>query len=393
MFVENFYNFGGKHMIFIKKNNDKGNGENASSNNGNIIWDISKEEAITLAEKIYNTEDASPCYFHETGDNYAGEIYTDTYAENLPMLFSNENDYWMKSINPEQLKKVACVAGSGDQLVDFALQGAKEITAIDINPAQLPIIYVKLKLIINGSFREFDECMLNPHSTKCMSLELLRNVLKERDSTTQAVLAFWERLFELSEESARRKKMSTQEYVRRNFFLCEKNFLDHNSNRVIQCNYLENEKAFKRAKEALKKTKITLKQGDIFNCDSDGRYTFVHLSNLHDFVVEYTDILKGIYKCCEKGAKISTYAIQLPRFILTRNTQEEAEMIAMYVTRRDIHPMVFNNGIHKAAMAWYHIKKVLYEGVADYECLTFKTGHGYDFIYNYPYDLIFIHQI
>ncbi len=75
-------------------------------------------------------------------DGY-GEDYSNDKRNVIYNIATEEIDHFMPVLNVEN-KKILTVAGSGDQLLTCALNGAKSVDAFDINPFQ--IYFTKLKV-------------------------------------------------------------------------------------------------------------------------------------------------------------------------------------------------------------------------------------------------------
>ena len=89
-------------------------------------------------------------------DGY-GEDYSNDKRNTIYNTATEEIDHFMPVLNVEN-KKVLAVAGSGDQLLTCALNGAKSVDAFDINPFQIYFTKLKvsaLKALRVGEFYDF----------------------------------------------------------------------------------------------------------------------------------------------------------------------------------------------------------------------------------------------
>ncbi len=89
-------------------------------------------------------------------DGY-GEDYSNDKRNVIYNISTEEIDHFMPVLNVEN-KKVLAVAGSGDQLLTCALNGAKSVDAFDINPFQIYFTKLKvsaLKALSVGEFNDF----------------------------------------------------------------------------------------------------------------------------------------------------------------------------------------------------------------------------------------------
>lgn len=89
-------------------------------------------------------------------DGY-GEDYANDKRNVIYNIATEEIDHFMPKLDVED-KKVLTVAGSGDQLLTCALNGAKSVDAFDINPLQIYFTKLKvyaLKALGVGEFNDY----------------------------------------------------------------------------------------------------------------------------------------------------------------------------------------------------------------------------------------------
>ncbi len=88
-------------------------------------------------------------------DGY-GEDYANDKRNIIYNIATEEIDHFMPILNVEG-KKVLAVAGSGDQLLTCALNGAKSVDAFDINPFQIYFTKLKVSALKALSVGEFND--------------------------------------------------------------------------------------------------------------------------------------------------------------------------------------------------------------------------------------------
>lgn len=126
-------------------------------------------------------------------DGY-GEDYANDKRNVIYNIATEEIDHFMPKLDVED-KKVLTVAGSGDQLLTCALNGAKSVDAFDINPFQ--IYYTKLKVAALKALKanEFNEYFYN-------NLMYSRNLYnKIRDYLDNSTRTFFDSLYKNGFES------------------------------------------------------------------------------------------------------------------------------------------------------------------------------------------------
>jgi hypothetical protein len=85
-----------------------------------------------------------------------GEDYSNDKRNVIYNISTEEIDHFMPVLNVEN-KKVLAVAGSGDQLLTCALNGAKSVDAFDINPFQIYFTKLKVSALKALSVGEFND--------------------------------------------------------------------------------------------------------------------------------------------------------------------------------------------------------------------------------------------
>jgi len=85
-----------------------------------------------------------------------GEDYSNDHRNTIYNTATEEIDHFMPVLNVEN-KKVLAVAGSGDQLLTCALNGAKSVDVFDINPFQIYFTKLKVSALKALSVGEFND--------------------------------------------------------------------------------------------------------------------------------------------------------------------------------------------------------------------------------------------
>ena len=146
------------------------------------------------------------------------------YTTIAPAWSSNENGQYIREIL-RPTDTVLTVAGSLDNAIDMALFGIKNIYAVDINPLQLPICWLKYQAMINlDNYQEFYDFAIGT-STKALSGITASKILSRAESSEESV--FWRKIFS--------EKSSIE--IRLNYLLNEQYILE-NMERKLFLNYI-----------------------------------------------------------------------------------------------------------------------------------------------------------
>ena len=126
-------------------------------------------------------------------DGY-GEDYANDKRNVIYNIATEEIDHFMPKLDVED-KKVLTVAGSGDQLLTCALNGAKSVDAFDINPLQIYFTKLKVSALKALSVGEFNDYFYK----KLMFSRSLYN--KVRDYLDNSTRTFFDSLYKNDLES------------------------------------------------------------------------------------------------------------------------------------------------------------------------------------------------
>ena len=126
-------------------------------------------------------------------DGY-GEDYANDKRNVIYNIATEEIDHFMPKLDVED-KKVLTVAGSGDQLLTCALNGAKSVDAFDINPLQIYFTKLKVSALKALGVGEFNDYFYK----KLMFSRSLYN--KVRDYLDNSTRTFFDSLYKNDLES------------------------------------------------------------------------------------------------------------------------------------------------------------------------------------------------
>ena len=126
-------------------------------------------------------------------DGY-GEDYANDKRNVIYNIATEEIDHFMPKLDVED-KKILTVAGSGDQLLTCALNGAKSVDAFDINPLQIYFTKLKVSALKALSVGEFNDYFYK----KLMFSRSLYN--KVRDYLDNSTRTFFDSLYKNDLES------------------------------------------------------------------------------------------------------------------------------------------------------------------------------------------------
>lgn len=126
-------------------------------------------------------------------DGY-GEDYANDKRNVIYNIATEEIDHFMPVLNVEN-KKILTVAGSGDQLLTCALNGAKSVDVFDINPLQIYFTKLKVSALKALGVGEFNDYFYK----KLMFSRSLYN--KVRDYLDNSTTQFFDSLYKNGFES------------------------------------------------------------------------------------------------------------------------------------------------------------------------------------------------
>ena len=215
-------------------------------------------------------------------------------------------------------KSLLTVGSSGDQVINAALYGCKDITLFDMVPDAIYYYYLKVAGLISLSMDEFlkffryydfDGSARNLRVFNKESYEKLRDTL--RLLNYESFLYFDEFFSNFSGDT-----------IRRNFFKG-----DENSNTIIKRinPYLSSNIDYENAKEKVKKIDLKFICKNILDIDSEKTYDNIWLSNVADYLRTHEQemiMTDKTYKCLNQGGKL----LLSYNFSISKEREKEREL-------------------------------------------------------------------
>ena len=192
-----------------------------------------------------------------------------------------------------QDKEILTVAGSGDQMLNAYLMGAKNVTCFDINPLAFYQVKLKKAAVTTLNHNEYLMYCFSEFSS-CLDYSLFDKISKNLDQET---LSFYDYLYSNYDETDIYNKIYYQLNPRCNSL---KNIQNMNS-------YLTSEN-YKKLSYILKDKEVTFIKSDITNLKDnlgDKRYDMMLLSNISDKIEDIYpgNPLKGYRKLIHSLSK------------------------------------------------------------------------------------------
>ena len=205
-------------------------------------------------------------------ENVDSNLYTRVYS------FTTENiNGYIKFFNLKN-KSLLTVGSSGDQILNCYLEGARDITLIDINPYCQYYIYLKIAGIVSLSYQEFIKFFFPQYNNVVNSdrfSSMLFNKIKYNLKTINYdSYLFFETLF---------TKYNKDKIIKYLFNDDEDNF------QVIKNinNYLQTEENFLKLKKIIGSINFNFMNQDLFKYQSAMKYDNIFLSNICTIVSLY----------------------------------------------------------------------------------------------------------
>lgn len=307
---------------------------------------------------------------------YNGKFHTSTqasyekvsYETSAPNWTSNENSSYMSRL-VKKGASVLAVAGSFDHIIDMALYGARNIYAVDVNPLQLPIDWLKYQAVINLTPGGFSKFALSTKGNLLLSREVMENILSKSDSCLEK--EFWETVY--------REKDPLD--IRLNYLLSERNYIYNHSERIVMFDYPDQTK-FSKARNALKESFIYAEEKDIFDVMLPGcSIDLIHLSNLHNFFFpeDYVKKVQELSKFLKEDGCIVLYCIGMKKEWFDA-IKEGAEGIPMFASDLNLAYFARNPLLMQATEQQIVHTMLLYDELLKHfnvEVIPVKTGKGF----------------
>ena len=185
-----------------------------------------------------------------------------------------------------QDKSLLTVGSSGDQIINAAFKGAKDITLLDINPYAKYYYYLKTAGILELNLTDFNEFFRYNDYPKVFkynkkvfdkaSYKKLKSTLKSLDNDSYL---FWDELFD----------MYQPDHIRFSLFSND----EYGTSVLGKSNlYLQSENTYDEAKTKLKELRPEFINEDIFKSNLTKNYDNIWLSNIACYL--YQDKIKGM---------------------------------------------------------------------------------------------------
>lgn len=306
-----------------------------------------------------------------TGERHSSvQASTDkvSYQTAAPSWTSNENSSYMSRLLTNGASVLA-VAGSFDHIIDLALYGARNIYAVDVNPLQFPVDWLKYQSVLNLTPGQFQKFVLSTKENNMLSREIMESVLSKADSGPEK--EFWESVYEEKDPLD----------IRLNYFLSERNYIMHHSERLIRFDYPDHSR-FSKARKALNESNIFVEEKDIFDVQlADESMDLIHLSNLHNFYFpeEYADKIRNLSKFLKKDGCIVLYCIGMkPEWF--EATKKGSERLPLYENDFNMVACSQNPMLMKGMQQQILLTMNLYQELLndfDVEVIPVRTGKGF----------------
>ena len=227
-----------------------------------------------------------------------------------------------------QDKSLLTVGSSGDQIINAAFKGAKDITLLDINPYAKYYYYLKaagileLNLIdFNEFFRYNDYPKVFKYNKKVFdkaSYKKIKSTLKSLDNDSYL---FWDELFD----------MYQPDHIRFSLFSND----EYGTSVLGKSNlYLQSENTYDETKTKLKELRPEFINEDIFKSNLTKNYDNIWLSNIACYL--YQDKIKGMTdkfadKLAVDGKLLISYL-----YSIDMNTEYDDDWSPIYDLKNDL---------------------------------------------------------
>ena len=227
-----------------------------------------------------------------------------------------------------QDKSLLTVGSSGDQIINAAFRGAKDITLLDINPYAKYYYYLKAAGILELNLTDFNEFFRYNDYPKVFkynkkvfdkaSYKKLKSTLKSLDNDSYL---FWDELFDMYQpDHIRFSLFSNDEYG--TSILGKSNL------------YLQSENTYDETKTKLKELRPEFINEDIFKSNLTKNYDNIWLSNIACYL--YQDKIKGMTdkfadKLAVDGKLLISYL-----YSIDMNTEYDDDWPPIYDLKNDL---------------------------------------------------------
>ena len=227
-----------------------------------------------------------------------------------------------------QDKSLLTVGSSGDQIINAAFKGAKDITLLDINPYAKYYYYLKAAGILELNLTDFNEFFRYNDYPKVFkynkkvfdkaSYKKLKSTLKSLDNDSYL---FWDELFD----------MYQPDHIRFSLFSND----EYGTSVLGKSNlYLQSENTYDETKTKLKELRPEFINEDIFKSNLTKNYDNIWLSNIACYL--YQDKIKGMTdkfadKLAVDGKLLISYL-----YSIDMNTEYDDDWSPIYDLKNDL---------------------------------------------------------
>ena len=227
-----------------------------------------------------------------------------------------------------QDKSLLTVGSSGDQIINAAFKGAKDITLLDINPYAKYYYYLKTAGLLELNLTDFNEFFRYNDYPKVFkynkkvfdkaSYKKLKSTLKSLDNDSYL---FWDELFD----------MYQPDHIRFSLFSND----EYGTSVLGKSNlYLQSENTYDEAKTKLKELRPEFINEDIFKSNLTKNYDNIWLSNIACYL--YQDRIKGMTdkfadKLAVDGKLLISYL-----YSIDMNTEYDDDWSPIYDLKNDL---------------------------------------------------------
>ena len=190
----------------------------------------------------------------------------------------------------ENKKKILCVIGSGDQILNILLTNPEQIDAFDISVFPMYFLELKIAAIKTLTHEEYISFFIDDidHRKDEYYDDLFFDKISKE--LPEEIKDFWQHLFDFNDwDEIYKSMLFSSEPVIKNYALEQNKYLE--------------EKEYYKLREILKNKKINYIQSNILDLDIEESYDLIYLSNILQYVnpeeykkkIEYfQDKTKGI---------------------------------------------------------------------------------------------------
>lgn len=218
--------------------------------------------------------------------NYDG-MNSDVYYDK-PYLVTTRNQRYINKTLPEGASSACIILSAADTLFELISRDVKNIVALDINELQTLIYKLRRASILTLSAKDFENFLINPNSSKFMSIDVFKTVKNGFDQHDLEGVNVWEQLLSIN----------PKEDLEKHFF---KGIGGDVGKTVYSLPYLKRKVTYYELRDKLEKAKITIKLQsalDYLTENSEQKFDYIDITNILLFVyqLECKDNQNEFYK-------------------------------------------------------------------------------------------------